>query len=60
MRRSVKESVADFFGVGEERPGDQIKWMNRSMNLAKKSAMGGKVKPGLYHTGTLDSVFDSR
>ena len=41
--RSMKESVADFFGVGEENPDEQEKWLKRCMSLANNNAFGGKV-----------------
>lgn len=43
----MKDSVADFFGVGEENPDEQEKWLKRCMSLANNNAFGGKVKSNL-------------
>ncbi len=37
--------MADFFGVGEENPDEQEKWLKRCMSLANNNAFGGKVRP---------------
>lgn len=50
----MKRSVADFFGVGEENPEEQKKWFNRSVKLASRNSLGGKVKPELQRATTED------
>ena len=53
----MRDSVADFFGVGDECPEEQEKWRQRSRNLVCKRSVGGGLKAGLARSGTMDSVF---
>ena len=56
--RSVKDSVADFFGVGEENPADMVKWRMRSMKRAQRTMLGQQVKPDLVRSITMESVYE--
>ena len=56
--RSVKDSVADFFGVGEEDPVDMVKWRMRSMKRAQRTMFGQQVKPDLVRSITMESVYE--
>ena len=52
--------MADFFGLGEECPRDQMKWRNRSIKLHDHSVLGGKVAPDtIAPADTYESVFES-
>lgn len=52
--RSVKNSVADFFGVGEEDCSQASKWQNRHMRYYR-----GKVKDGYLNRATDFDELDS-
>ena len=56
----MSRGVADFFGVGEECPKEQLKWRNRSIKLHDHSMLGGKVAyDSITPAETYESVFES-
>lgn len=60
VKRTVSKGIADFFGVGDECPKEQMKWRNRSIKLHDHSVLGGKVATDtITAADTYESVFDS-